>query len=76
MRLTSIFPKEPWEIVKIHVFFARFFMQTYQFQYRSKKSWISMISQGFMGNLGVNLIQPSKLCAGLKPPTESQSVDC
>ena len=31
------------------------------------KKWISMISQRFLGlgNLGVNLIQPPKFCAGL-----------
>ena len=30
-----------------------------------EKSWIFMISQGVLGNLGVNLIHPPKLCARL-----------
>ena len=28
-------------------------------------SWIFTISQGFLGNLGVYLIRPPKMCAGL-----------
>ena len=31
----------------------------------NEKSWIFTISQGFLGNLGVYLIQPPKICAGL-----------
>ena len=30
-----------------------------------EKQWIFMISEGFLGNLGVNPIYPAKLCAGL-----------
>ena len=36
----------------------------------NEKSWIFTISQleGFLGNLGVYLIHPPKLCAGLTLP--------
>ena len=36
------------------------------------KSWIFRISQWFLGNLGVYLIHPPKLCAGLVPPAATR----
>ena len=42
------FPKKPWEIMKIH----DFSLKIYQILWKiNEKSWIFMISQGFLGNL-------------------------
>ena len=44
-------------------FELRVSMKIYEFQSKiNEKSWISMISQGLFGNLGVNLIPPQVIC--------------
>ena len=56
------FPEKPWEIMKIHgsaLIFNEILSKIYEQQ------WISMISQGVLGNLGLDLIHPPKFCAGL-----------
>ena len=38
----------------------------------NENPWIFMISQGVLGNLGVYLIQPPKICVGLPPGNEAR----
>ena len=63
MRCTLRFHRKPWELVRIHDFSLIFHENPSKI---NEISWISMISQGSLGNLGVYLIQPPKICAGLR----------
>ena len=47
--------ENPWIFIDFDRFSLKF----------DENTWIFMISQGVLGNLGVYLIQPPKICAGL-----------